>query len=98
MAAQQAYQQDLNRLAREAATETLLLALYSRRQLSERLAWFWFNHFNVHQYKANLRAMIGDYEASLRTLSLGRFRDLLMASATHSAMIRYLDGQWRGRR
>src|SRR5450432_3416846 len=92
-AAQQAYQQDLNRLAREAATETLLLALYSRRQLSEQLAWFWFNHFNVHQYKANLRAMIGDYEASLRTHSLGRFRDLLIASATHAAMIRYLDNE-----
>src|SRR5450631_4266494 len=93
MAAQQAYQQDLNRLAREAATETLLLALYSRRQLSERLAWFWFNHFNVHQYKANMRAMVGDYEASLRTHSLGRFRDLLIASATHVAMIRYLDNE-----
>src|SRR5450631_1941034 len=93
MAAQQAYQQDLNRLAREAATETLLLALYSRRQLSERLAWFWFNHFNVHQYKANMRAMVGDYEASLRTHSLGRFRDLLIASATHAAMIRYLDNE-----
>jgi uncharacterized protein (DUF1800 family) len=91
--AQQAYQQDLNRLAREAATETLLRALYSQQQLSEQLTWFWFNHFNVHQYKANLRAMVGDYEASLRTHSLGRFRDLLMASAMHAAMIRYLDNE-----
>jgi uncharacterized protein (DUF1800 family) len=92
-AAQQAYQQDLNRLSRDAATETLLLALYSPRQLSEQLTWFWFNHFNVHQYKANLRAMVGDYEASLRTHSLGRFRDLLMTSAAHVAMIRYLDNE-----
>jgi uncharacterized protein (DUF1800 family) len=92
-AAQQAYQQDLNRLARDAATETILLALYSPRQLSEQLSWFWFNHFNVHQYKANLRAMVGDYQASLRRHALGRFRDLLIASATHVAMIRYLDNE-----
>jgi uncharacterized protein (DUF1800 family) len=92
-AAQQAYQQDLNRLSRDAATETLLLALYSPRQLSEQLAWFWFNHFNVHQYKANLRAMVGDYQEGLRRHALGRFRDLLIASATHVAVIRYLDNE-----
>jgi len=75
-AAQQAYQQDLNRLAREAATESLLLALYSPQQLSEQLTWFWFNHFNVHQYKANLRARrnrpdVGRKHASL--LEFGSF-------------------------
>jgi uncharacterized protein (DUF1800 family) len=92
-AAQQAYQQDLNRLARNAATHALLRALYSPNQLQEQLGWFWFNHFNVHQYKANLRAMVGDYESRLRTHALGRFRDLLIASATHAAMLRYLDNE-----
>jgi len=92
-AAQQAYQQDLNRLARDAATVSLFNALYSPNQLQEQLAWFWFNHFNVHQYKANLRAMVGDYEGQLRSRALGRFRDLLIASATHVAMIRYLDNE-----
>ncbi len=92
-AAQQAYQHDLNRLGREAATRSLLLALYSPQQLSEQLTWFWVNHFNVHQYKANLRVMVGDYEASLRMHSLGRFRDLVMASAAHAAMLRYLDNE-----
>jgi uncharacterized protein (DUF1800 family) len=92
-AAQQAYQQDMNRLARDAATQTLLRALYSSAQLREQLTWFWFNHFNVHQYKANLRAMVGDYEGRLRTHALGKFRDLLIASATHAAMIRYLDNE-----
>jgi uncharacterized protein (DUF1800 family) len=92
-AAQQAYQQDMNRLARDASTETLLRALYSPNQLQEQLGWFWFNHFNVHQYKANLRAMVGDYERTLRGRALGRFRDLLIASATHPAMIRYLDNE-----
>lgn len=90
-AAQQAYQQDMNRLARDASARMLLHALYSQNQLQEQLTWFWFNHFNVHQYKGNLRAMVGDYEACLRARALGRFRDLLIASATHVAMIRYLD-------
>jgi uncharacterized protein (DUF1800 family) len=92
-AAQQAYQQDLNRMARDAATRTLLQALYSPNQLQEQLTWFWFNHFNVHQYKANLRVMVGDYEGRLRSHATGKFRDLLIASATHAAMIRYLDNE-----
>jgi uncharacterized protein (DUF1800 family) len=91
--AQQAYQQDLNRLARDASSQMLLRALYSPNQLQEQLSWFWFNHFNVHQYKANLRAMVGDYEGVLRARALGRFADLLIASATHPAMIRYLDNE-----
>ncbi len=50
-AAQQAYKQELNRLGREAATRSLLLALYSPDQLREQMTWFWMNHFNVHQGK-----------------------------------------------
>ncbi|MBX9612046.1 MAG: DUF1800 domain-containing protein [Burkholderiales bacterium] len=92
-AAQQAYQQDMNGLARDAATQMLLHALYSPSQLHEQLTWFWFNHFNVHQHKGDLRAMVGDYEGVLRAHALGRFRDLLIASATHAAMIRYLDNE-----
>ena len=92
-AAQQAYQQALTKVAREAASRSLLRALYSPHQLQEQLTWFWFNHFNVHQYKSNLRAMVGDYEGVLRARALGRFRDLLIASATHPAMIRYLDNE-----
>ena len=92
-AARQAYQQAMTGLARDAASETLLRALYAPNQLQEQLAWFWFNHFNVHQYKANLRAMVGDYQGRLRGLALGKFRDLLIASATHPAMLRYLDNQ-----
>ncbi|MFG6466200.1 DUF1800 domain-containing protein [Roseateles sp. BYS87W] len=89
--AQKAYQQALTQLAREASTRALLQALYSPQQVQEQLTWFWFNHFNVHQYKANLRAMVGDYEQGLRERSLGRFRDLLGYTAHHPAMLRYLD-------
>jgi uncharacterized protein (DUF1800 family) len=92
-AAQQAYQQELNRLAREASARMLLRAVYSPAQLREQMTWFWFNHFNVHQYKHNLRAMVGDCEEALRAHALGRFRDLLGASALHPAMLRYLDNE-----
>jgi uncharacterized protein (DUF1800 family) len=93
-AAQQAYQQELNRLGREAATRHLLRALYSPAQLQEQMTWFWLNHFNVHLYKANLRVLVGDYEESaLRPHALGKFRDLLRATVYHPAMIRYLDNE-----
>ena len=91
-AARQAYQQEMNRLAREAATRHLLRALYSKNQVQEQMTWFWLNHFNVHQAKANLRVMVGDYEDSaIRPHALGKFRDLLGAVAHHPAMLRYLD-------
>jgi len=94
--ATQAWQQAMNQLAADAASISLLHALYSPDQLREQLTWFWFNHFNVHQHKGNLRAMVGDYEAGLRQHALGRFRDLLIASATHAAMLRYLDNERNG--
>lgn len=92
-AAQKDYQQAMTQLARQASARGLLNALYSPRQVQEQLAWFWFNHFNVHQYKANLRAMVGDFEQGLRERALGRFRDLLGYSARHPAMLRYLDNE-----
>ena len=93
-AARQAYQQELNRLQREAATRHLLRALYSPNQLQEEMSWFWLNHFSVHQGKANLRALLGDYEDSaIRPHALGKFRDLLGAVALHPAMLRYLDNE-----
>lgn len=93
-AAQQAYQTEMNRLAREAATRHLLRALYSPHQVQEEMTWFWLNHFSVHQGKGNLRAMVGDYEdTAIRPHALGKFRDLLGAVVLHPAMLRYLDNE-----
>ncbi len=93
-AAQQAYQQALNRCARETASRHLLRALYSPNQLQEQLQWFWFNHFSVHQYKANIRVLLADYEErAIRPHALGRFRDLLGACTKHPAMLRFLDNE-----
>jgi len=91
-AAQTAYQGALNEAARHAASATILRALYAPDQLRERMAWFWFNRFNVHQGKANLRAQVGDYlDTAIRPHALGRFRDLVGATLEHPAMLRYLD-------
>jgi uncharacterized protein (DUF1800 family) len=91
-AARRDYQQALNGLAREAQQRFVLRALYSPNQLQEQMTWFWFNHFNVNMRKADLRALVGDYEESaIRPHALGRFRDLLGATLRHPAMLRYLD-------
>jgi uncharacterized protein (DUF1800 family) len=91
-AAQSAFQAALNDAARNAASAWVLRALYSPDQLRERLTWFWFNRLNVHQGKSTLRAAVGDYvDTAIRPHILGRFRDLLMASLHHPAMLRYLD-------
>ncbi|HEX7156576.1 MAG TPA: DUF1800 domain-containing protein, partial [Burkholderiaceae bacterium] len=95
-AAQEAFQQEMNRVAREAATRALLRDLYAPDQLQEQMTWFWFNHFNVHQYKHMIRPMLADYEQTLRAHALGRFRDLLAATVRHPAMLTYLDNAQNG--
>jgi uncharacterized protein (DUF1800 family) len=91
-AAQQVYQQAMNDRAKQAAARSILRAVYAPDQLRERMTWFWFNHFNVHQYKANIRILVGDYEdRAIRPYALGKFRDLLVATLHHPAMLRYLD-------
>jgi uncharacterized protein (DUF1800 family) len=91
-AAQKTYQHRLTDYARQAAIRSLLRDLYSKNQLKEQLTWFWMNHFNVSQNKAEIRALVGDYEESaIRPHVLGKFRDLLAASVFHPAMLQYLD-------
>jgi uncharacterized protein (DUF1800 family) len=83
-----------NRLAYEAIRRDLLRELYSPSQLQEQMVWFWLNHFSVHQYKGNLRWLIGDYaEHAIRPHALGHFRDLVLATLMHPAMLQYLDNQ-----
>ncbi|RYF70085.1 MAG: DUF1800 family protein, partial [Comamonadaceae bacterium] len=95
--ARQAYQQELTHLAREAQPRFVLRALYSPNQLQEQMVWFWANHFNVNLRKANLRALVGDYEENaIRPNALGKFRDLLGATLRHPAMLRYLDNAQNG--
>lgn len=81
-----------NRLAAEAGRRIVLEALYSRQQVREQMVWFWLNHFSVFQQKADLRWTIADYEAhAIRPHALGHFRDLVLATVVHPAMLQYLD-------
>jgi uncharacterized protein (DUF1800 family) len=81
-----------NKLAYEAVRRDLLRAVYSPAQLQEQMLWFWLNHFSVFQYKANLRWLIGDYEErAIRPHVFGHFKDLVMATLEHPAMLQYLD-------
>ncbi len=81
-----------NHLAYEASRRLLLEAVYSRDQLREQMVWFWLNHFSVFQAKGNLRFLVADYEArAIRPHALGKFRELVMATLMHPAMLEYLD-------
>ena len=78
-------------------------AIYSNRQLEEILVDFWYNHFNVDVNKnvamlngpnvQNLmHLLIGSYERdAIRPHVFGHFKDLLLATAQHPAMLYYLD-------
>ena len=80
------------RTAIQTAEARLLRAIESPRQLEEVMVDFWFNHFNVFAGKGLDRALIASYERdAIRPFALGRFRDLLGATAKHPAMLFYLD-------
>jgi uncharacterized protein (DUF1800 family) len=67
-------------------------AVYSPRQLEEVLVDFWLNHFNVHSGKNTVALLLTSYERdAIRPFVLGRFRDMLLATARHPAMLSYLD-------
>jgi len=67
-------------------------AIASDRQLAEVMVDFWFNHFNVYAQKGAVRWMLPAYEReAIRPHALGRFRDLVRATARHPAMLFYLD-------
>lgn len=90
--ARKAFNDGGNKLANEAIRRELLHALYSPSQLKEQMVWFWLNHFSVYQNKANLRWLIGDYaERAIRPHAFGHFRDLVLATLEHPAMLQYLD-------
>jgi len=76
----------------EVQSAKLLRAVYSDRQLEEVLTDFWFNHFNVFIGKGADHYLITAYERDvIRPHVLGKFKDLLVATAQSPAMLFYLD-------
>jgi uncharacterized protein (DUF1800 family) len=76
----------------ELQSAKILRAVYSDRQLEEVLTDFWFNHFNVFLGKGADRYLVTSYERDvIRPHVLGKFKDLLVATAQSPAMLFYLD-------
>jgi uncharacterized protein (DUF1800 family) len=70
----------------------LLRAIYGERQLDEVMTDFWFNHFNIFINKGADRYLLTSYERdAIRPHVLGKFEDLLVATAKSPAMMFYLD-------
>jgi uncharacterized protein (DUF1800 family) len=85
-------QRRANQVVIELSEQKLLRAAYSERQLQEVLVDFWFNHFNVDARKGPSRFLLTEYERdTIRPHVLGKFRDLLGATAKSPAMLFYLD-------
>ena len=79
-------------VADELVQAKLLRAIYSDRQLEEVMTDFWFNHFNVFAGKGPERLFLTNYEQEvIRPHALGKFEDLLVATAKSPAMLFYLD-------
>jgi uncharacterized protein (DUF1800 family) len=76
----------------ELSQARLLRAILSERQLQEVMTDFWFNHFNIFIGKDSDQWYTTSYERdAIRKHALGKFRDLLLATATSPAMMVYLD-------
>src|SRR5438874_1948713 len=76
----------------ELVESKLLRATYSERQLQEVMSDFWFNHFNVFIGKGADRYLLTSYERDvIRPHAMGKFEDLLVATAKSPAMLFYLD-------
>jgi uncharacterized protein (DUF1800 family) len=70
----------------------VLRAVYSQRQLYELMVDFWSNHFNIFAAKGADRWLMTSYDRdTIRPHALGKFRDLLLATARSPAMLFYLD-------
>ena len=79
-------------VARDLMDAKLLRAVYSNRQLQEVLADFWYNHFNVFLEKGADRYLVTAYDRdTIRPHVLGKFEELLRATAQSPAMLFYLD-------
>ena len=79
-------------VATELMQAKILRATYSERQLQEVMTDFWMNHFNVYIGKGADRNHLTGYERDvIRPRALGKFEDLLEATAQSPAMLFYLD-------
>jgi uncharacterized protein (DUF1800 family) len=98
-----------NRPLVELSMAKLDRAVYSQRQLEAVMEDFWFNHFNVFAHKGEDKWFLTSYvRDTIRPHTMGKFDDLLLATAKSPAMLFFLDNwqsvdpqafdQWREQR
>lgn len=88
----------VSEVLRQLQQHAILRAVYSRYQLHERMVDFWRDHFNIYARKGLCAYYLPQYERDvLRKHALGKFPDLLKATARSPAMLLYLDN-YRNRR
>jgi uncharacterized protein (DUF1800 family) len=81
-----------NRIIAELSMAKVDRAVYSNRQLQAVMKDFWFNHFNVFANKGDDKWLLTAYERdTIRPHAMGKFQDLLLATAKSPAMLYYLD-------
>jgi uncharacterized protein (DUF1800 family) len=81
-------------LRNEICNHTLVRAVYSKRQLYEAMVEFWTDHLNINIDKGDcIYLKPADDRLVVRPHALGKFRDLIRASALSPAMLVYLDGK-----
>jgi uncharacterized protein (DUF1800 family) len=79
-------------MTQELVASRILRAVYSERQLQEEMVDFWSNHFNIFAGKGADRWLLISYDRdTIRPNTLGKFGDLLKATAESPAMLFYLD-------
>jgi len=80
------------RVVEELAMAKMTRAVYSERQLQQVMDDFWLNHFNVFAGKGEVKWYLTSYERDvIQPHALGKFKDLVNATAKSPAMLFYLD-------
>ena len=80
------------RVVEELSMAKVTRAIYSERQLQQVMDDFWFNHFNVFANKGEVKWYLTSYERDvIQPHALGKFKDLVTATAKSPAMLFYLD-------
>jgi len=90
MTPEELYGADQGKVMTEIQDSTLYRAAFSKRQLYERMVEFWTDHFSIDRDKVGYLKVTDDRDV-VRRHALGRFPDILKASAHSAAMMRYLD-------
>ncbi len=90
MSAADLFNQNGGQVQTQLQEATIYRAAFSTRQLYERMVEFWSDHFNISMQKVGYLKALDDRDV-IRTHALGKFSDLLYASAHSPAMLAYLD-------